>query len=127
MEQIFKCDCGTHIVQFEYTKPSKDCDFEDFSVVIYDVYNPETGRKYHTPKDIGDVVLMNNKYQELDKFFKFMKEVIKERKLPTKEYVNHLPSDEEELDKAIAKVRELNEKISKKFEDEKRKKKNDDM
>ena len=117
MEQIFKCDCGTHIVQFEYTKPTSKCDFEDFSVVIYDVYNPETGRRYKTPKDIGDVVLMNNRFPELDRFFDFIKELVKQRKFPKEERRNCYSTElDEALEKAIEKVRELNEKIRKKNE-----------
>ena len=94
MHKIFKCDCGTHLVQIDYSKADTDLDLEDLSIVIYDVYNPDTGRKYKNPKLIGDTVLANNKYpEELDNFFNFITKVVKNRKkqkksMPKSNYVD---------------------------------------
>lgn len=111
MEKIFKCDCGTHLIQFEYTKPEKDFDYEDFSVCIYDVYNPETGRSYKNPRLIGDIVLLNNKYpRELDGFFNFMQMVIDNRKKTDKEVPVGSGEEDKNLEKAIVKIKEIDKK-----------------
>ena len=49
MREIFKCDCGTHLVSISYQIPDKTFDWDDLSIAIYDVYN-DKGRKYKTPK-----------------------------------------------------------------------------
>ena len=117
MDKIFKCDCGTHIIKFEYTGVEKDFDFEDFAISIFDVYNPDTGRRYKNPRLLGDVVLFNNKYpKELDKFFEFMELVIRSRKKPEKEFPNHLYEKDEAIEKSIKRVQELD-----KLENEKNK------
>ena len=98
--KIFRCDCGAHLIQFEYEGATKEFDCEDFSAIIYDVYNPETGRKYRKPKAIGDVCLLNNRYgEELDSFFGFMEKIIKNRKKQKRKNIN-LVSDSD-LDKSV--------------------------
>ena len=83
MRRKFRCDCATHIIEVQYDedKMGKKA-FPSLWIDIYDIYNPNTGRRYKKPKSLGDAVLMNNKYpKELDKFLKFMEEVIKKYRL----------------------------------------------
>lgn len=68
----FKCDCQTHILEITYTKLSKKYPFVDLSLAIYDIYNPNSGRKYKKPKLVADVIIMNNHYpKELTKLLKW--------------------------------------------------------
>ena len=74
MKKIFKCDCGTHLIEFDYYEQTKQDKTALLGIVIYDIYSPNKGRKYKKPKLTADVVLMDNKYpKELTKFFKFIK------------------------------------------------------
>lgn len=110
MNKLFRCDCGTHIVEVGYTKPDSDLDLDDFYIIIYDVYNPDTGRKYKNPKVIGDVVLFNNRYpKELDDFFDFMTKVIKNRKKPKVSNKRRAVYEEDKaMDSAIKRIIEMN-------------------
>lgn len=111
MEKLFRCDCGAHIIEFDYTGANKEFDFEDLSVIIYDVYNPDTGRKYKNPKTSGDAVMMNNKYpKELDKFLAFMERVIKNRKKATRlmPIRNRESKYDRVINKALERIEELN-------------------
>ena len=78
MRRKFRCDCATHLIEVQYDENKIDKKaFPDLGIEIYDIHNPDSGRKYKKPKPIGDVVLMNNAFpKELDKFLKFMKRVI---------------------------------------------------
>jgi hypothetical protein len=81
MNKFLKCDCGGHILHLEYYPASKSCDFEEFAIGLYDVYNDKGNRKLINPKLLSDVVLLNNASpKELDKFFDYMEKVIKSRK-----------------------------------------------
>lgn len=80
MREIFKCDCSTHLVSIGY----EQCDWygDDLTIVIYDVYNPKTGKAYKNPKLVSDVVLFNNASpKELDKFLHFMQKILNKRKV----------------------------------------------
>jgi len=86
MRRKFKCDCSTHIIEVEYdeNKAGKKA-FPTLGIEIYDIYNPDTGRKYQKPKPTSDVVLMNNAFpKELEKFLKFMEKIIKKYRLSQK-------------------------------------------
>jgi len=126
MEKIFKCDCGTHLIAIGYTKPTKKFDADDIWFAIYDLYNPETGRKYKNPK-LSDVVIFNNNSpKELDKLFKFLKDLIKNRKEPkSKLKWRPIKGWNESLDKAIKRIKEMNKKQwEKEIERSKKNKKN---
>lgn len=72
----FRCDCQTHLLELMYTKPTKKYPFADLGLAIYDIYNPDTGRKYKKPKLIADVVIMDNHYpKELTKLISFIKRI----------------------------------------------------
>lgn len=87
MRRSFKCDCATHLIEVQYDddKVGKK-PYPTLWIEIYDIYNPNTGRKYKKPKPLGDVVLMNNHYpRELEKFFRFMKKAMEKYKLSQKQ------------------------------------------
>lgn len=122
MYKIFKCDCGTHLIEIGYTKPTKKFDAEDMFFAIYDLCNPDTGRKYKNPKLISDVVIFNNNSpKEVDILFKFLKDIIKNRKEPKdKTKWQPIPGWNEDLDKAIERIKKMNKK-----QKEKEKKRNE--
>lgn len=71
MKKIFKCDCGTHLIEIHYsntiewtnikTKKKHKSNIPDLWIGIYDIYNPKTGRKYKKPELIADVVFNGGK------------------------------------------------------------------
>ena len=80
MREIFKCDCGTHLVSISYQIPDKTFDWDDLSIAIYDVYN-DKGRKYKTPKLMADVAILDmHSPKELTKLMKFLQKSIDIRK-----------------------------------------------
>lgn len=82
MREIFKCDCGTHLVSIGYNSHDKKWDWDDLTIAIYDVCNPKTGKTYKHSKLVSDVVLFNNASpKELDKFLHFMQKVINKRRV----------------------------------------------
>ncbi len=125
MEKIFKCDCGTHLIEIGYTKPTKSFDAEDMFFAIYNVYNPDTGRKYKNPKLVTDVVIYNNQSpKELDDLFRFLKSVIKNRKEPEdKRKWKPIKGWNEDLDKSIDRIKEMNKKQLEKERERSRKNK----
>ena len=86
MRRKFRCDCATHLIEVQYDENKIDKKaFPDLGIEIYDIHNPDSGRKYKKPRPVGDVVLMNNHYpRELDKFLKFMEEIIKKYRFSQK-------------------------------------------
>lgn len=118
MYKIFKCDCSTHLLEFEYLEADKDFNFEEISLIIREVYNPKTGRKYKIPRILADVALLNNAApKELDYFFDFMEKIIKNRKKSKRIYNKKISPCMKELDKSIKRI-----KIDNKKKDEENKK-----
>lgn len=112
MTKIFKCDCGHHLIQFGYDGATKNFDFEEISVAIYELYSPDTGRKHRNPKLIGDVVLFDNASpKELTNFFIFFEKILKNRKKPKKSYKGKGHSFmKPALDRAIKQINLMNKK-----------------
>ena len=82
MREIFKCDCGTHLVSIGYEQCDKTFDWDDVTIAIYDVHNPKTGRTYKYLKLIADVVLLNNaEPKELDNILHFIQKIINKRRV----------------------------------------------
>ena len=87
MKKIFKCDCNTHLVEISYesvtewahvkTKKKHKDNIPEFAIAIYDIYNPDTGRKYRKPKLTADVVFMACKQdsKNMDFIMKFLEDV----------------------------------------------------
>ena len=86
MKKTFKCDCNTHLIEISYeiktkwthfkTKKTKILNFPELWIGIYDVYNPNTGRKYKKPKLIADVVFNGGK--SIDLIMKFLEDIVME-------------------------------------------------
>ena len=125
MREIFKCDCGTHLVSIEYLIPDKVFDWDDLAIAIYDVYNPETGRKYKVPKLVSDVVILNNNSpKELTKLIKFLQKILDTRKTSKRKNIYHgTPSIMRGLDKKIKNLKKKEAKDLKEDNDKMRKKK----
>lgn len=88
MKKTFKCNCGTHLLEIEYnniikwvdtkTKKKHKENMPELWVGIYDIYNPDTGRKYRKPKLLGDVCFMlGTPYiKEMDFLMKFLDDIL---------------------------------------------------
>ena len=86
MKKTFKCDCGTHLVEISYetrtkwthikTKKKKIFNLPELWIGIYDIYNPNTGRKYKKPKLIADVIF--NEGKNIDFIMKFLEDIVME-------------------------------------------------
>lgn len=84
MKKTFMCDCGTHLVEISYetrtkwthlkTKKTKIFNLPEIWIGIYDVYNPDSGRKYRKPKLIADVIF--NKGKSVDFVMKFLEDIL---------------------------------------------------
>jgi len=84
VRKIFKCDCGTHLVEISYetrtkwthrkTKKTKIFNLSELWIGIYDIYNPDTGRKYKKPKLVADVIF--NEGKSIDFAMKFLEAVL---------------------------------------------------
>ena len=67
MKKTFKCICHAHLLEIEYNE--KD---QEIWIGIYDIYNPDTGRKYKKPKLTGDVIFYD---KELDFLMNFLDDI----------------------------------------------------
>ena len=111
MDNYFKCDCGTHIVQIGYTGAVKDFDWEEIFIGIYSVYNDKGDRRLKNPKLLADVVLFNNASpKELDDFFNFMERIIKNRKKSKRTVKREKSSFMKFLDISIKNIKIKNKK-----------------
>jgi len=83
MINIFKCACGTHLVEISYenvtewthmkTKKKSKKNIPDLWIGIYDIYNPKTGRKYRKPKLIADTIFYG---KTLGFVMKFLEDIV---------------------------------------------------
>jgi len=83
VKKIFKCDCGTHLVEIGYetrtkwthtkTKKIKIFNLPELWIGIYDIYNPDTGRKYKKPKLVADVIF--NEGKSIDFIMHFLEDI----------------------------------------------------
>jgi len=83
MKKTFKCDCGTHLIEIEYnnivewtntkTKKKYKENLPELCIGIYDIYNPDTGRKYKKPRLIADVIF--NKGKTIDFVMHFLEDI----------------------------------------------------
>jgi len=74
IKKLFKCDCYTHLLEIEY-EDSQVYNPEIY-IVIYNIYNPKTGRKYKKPKLVGDITLVQPK--SVDTIMKFLEDIVTE-------------------------------------------------
>jgi hypothetical protein len=107
---VLKCDCGGHLLEISYDKEKNT--WEDISFVIYDLYNPKTGRKYRKPKMIADVLIADYHWNELTELFSFFKSImsLKRQKLDVLSISNY---HDKHLDKCIEIVKKNHEKLVK--------------
>jgi len=126
MRKAFRCDCQCHIVEISYEKATKYFDWEDIAIAIYDVYNPDTGRKYKRPKLIADIILFDNHYStELEDFFNFILKIIKNRKKAKvhKGTYNKPSGMDKVMNNAIKELTKMHKEEAKKYKEEKAKRK----
>lgn len=82
MKKTFKCDCKSHLLEIEYnnvtewthvkTKKKHKEETPELFIAIYEIYNPDTGRKYKKPKLVGDVIFYD---KELDFLIHFLDKI----------------------------------------------------
>jgi hypothetical protein len=74
MKKVFKCSCHTHLLKIEF-KVEKTL---DLNIGIYNIYNPDTGKKYKKPKLINDVQFLGCEpyAKEMDFLMKFLEEIV---------------------------------------------------
>lgn len=81
MRKKFKCICGTHLLEIDYSniiefKNKKGQTLKEkmseLWIGVYDVYNPNTGKKYKKPKLIADTIFYD---KELDFLIKFLSKI----------------------------------------------------
>ena len=58
-----KCSCHSHKIEIEHDKK-----FQIYQTFIYNIYSPETGRKYKKPKLLGDVILTEEQFKTLKNY-----------------------------------------------------------
>lgn len=88
MKKTFKCICKGHLLEIHYnntiewthikTKKKYKENIPDLWIGIYDIYNPNTGRKYRKPKLIADFELMGSEAfaKEMDFGMKFLEDIV---------------------------------------------------
>lgn len=80
MKKTFKCSCGTHLLEIEYsnTRIQYKENTPELWIGIYDTHNPNTGRKYKKPKLTSDVwFMMAQPYtKEMESLMKFLENIL---------------------------------------------------
>ena len=88
MKKTFKCICNAHLLEIHYsntiewtntkTKKIEKENMPELWIGIYDIYNPNTGRKYKKPKLTADFEFMGSENwgKEMDFGMKFLEEII---------------------------------------------------
>ena len=88
MKKTFKCICGVHLLEIHYsntiewtnmkTKKKRKEDTPELWIGIYDIRNPNTGRKYRKPKLICDFEVMGSEdyAKEMDFLMHFLGDIL---------------------------------------------------
>lgn len=74
LTKTFSCDCGGHLIKFEYNSATKKFPFSLLSIQIYNTLGKY--RKLKNPKLEADVVIVNGQYpKELKKLGVFFQKL----------------------------------------------------